>query len=89
MTIRPTRITAGPRSPIEPVLEPLATLHREVYPKADVAIVTTDHPRSESPSEIVTAVVAGFSRHERVEIEIDDETGKPQLRIVRGARRKE
>jgi hypothetical protein len=25
----------------------------------------------------------------RVEIEIDDETGKPQLRIVRGARRKE
>lgn len=25
----------------------------------------------------------------RVEIEIDDETGKPQLRIVSGARRKE
>ncbi|UQE73235.1 MULTISPECIES: RelA/SpoT family protein [unclassified Gordonia (in: high G+C Gram-positive bacteria)] len=33
------RITAGPRSPIEPVLEPLATLHREVYPKADVAVL--------------------------------------------------
>lgn len=38
---------------------------------ADVAFVTSDHPRSESPSEIVAAVVAGFSRHERVEIEID------------------
>ncbi|MED5800285.1 RelA/SpoT family protein [Gordonia sp. Z-3] len=32
------RMTAT-RSPVRPVLEPLATLHREIYPKADVALL--------------------------------------------------
>jgi len=32
-------MTAAPRSTIEPVLEPLAALHREVYPKADVSVL--------------------------------------------------
>ncbi|NDZ95208.1 RelA/SpoT family protein [Streptomyces sp. SID6673] len=32
------RMTAT-RSPVRPVLEPLVTLHREIYPKADVALL--------------------------------------------------
>ncbi|MFT4125489.1 MAG: RelA/SpoT family protein [Gordonia sp. (in: high G+C Gram-positive bacteria)] len=32
------RMTAT-RSPVQPVLEPLVTLHREIYPKADVALL--------------------------------------------------
>ncbi|MGB3302264.1 RelA/SpoT family protein [Gordonia sp. (in: high G+C Gram-positive bacteria)] len=34
------RMTAAPRSGVAPVLEPLVTLHREVYPKADVAVLS-------------------------------------------------
>ncbi|MFT4086920.1 MAG: RelA/SpoT family protein [Gordonia sp. (in: high G+C Gram-positive bacteria)] len=47
------RITGAPRGAIDPVLEPLATLHREVYPKADVAVlqqaydVAEDHHRGQ------------------------------------------
>ncbi|MGI6796404.1 RelA/SpoT family protein [Gordonia sihwensis] len=33
------RMTAPPRSGVAPVLEPLVSLHREVYPKADVAVL--------------------------------------------------
>ena len=33
------RMTAAPRGGVAPVLEPLVTLHRDVYPKADVAVL--------------------------------------------------
>ncbi|NLG47496.1 bifunctional (p)ppGpp synthetase/guanosine-3',5'-bis(diphosphate) 3'-pyrophosphohydrolase [Gordonia sp. (in: high G+C Gram-positive bacteria)] len=33
------RMTAAPRSGVAPVLEPLVSLHREVYPKADFAVL--------------------------------------------------
>ncbi len=32
-------MTAAPRSAVAPVLEPLVSLHREVYPKAEVAVL--------------------------------------------------
>ncbi len=38
---------------------------------ADVAVVTSENPRSEKPADIIAAVVAGFSRLDRVEVELD------------------
>jgi len=38
---------------------------------ADAAIVTSDNPRSENPADIIAAVVGGFSRLDRVEVELD------------------
>ncbi|WP_231912568.1 HD domain-containing protein, partial [Rhodococcus sp. EPR-157] len=33
------RITAGRNAAVKPVLEPLVSLHRELYPKADLALL--------------------------------------------------
>jgi len=38
---------------------------------ADVAVITSDNPRSESPAAIVEEIVAGIDSRERVQIEVD------------------
>jgi UDP-N-acetylmuramoyl-L-alanyl-D-glutamate--2,6-diaminopimelate ligase len=38
---------------------------------ADVAVITSDNPRSESPEAIVEEIVAGIDSPERVQIEVD------------------
>lgn len=41
--------------------------------KADVAIVTSDNPRSENPVDIIRQIVAGFDRNMQYEIRMDRE----------------
>jgi UDP-N-acetylmuramoyl-L-alanyl-D-glutamate--2,6-diaminopimelate ligase len=48
-----------------------ARLGRAADRLADVAVVTSENPRSENPADIIAAIVAGFSRLDRVEVELD------------------
>jgi UDP-N-acetylmuramoyl-L-alanyl-D-glutamate--2,6-diaminopimelate ligase len=49
---------------------------------ADVAVVTSDNPRSEDPEQIIGEIMAGVARVDRSRAAVEREPGAPAVRSI-------